>query len=150
MYKFFISKDLAFLVDFSPMSLDAVPDGTMIDVEELLGTLQKCPNYQIDKHHTNCGLRVRLEPILAYIRTMLSANTISIPHADWKRRRPEVSWLALMEKETTGSSDGSERKFAFTRAIASDQRLRYEGALYADKMAKALFTADTWDWTPES
>lgn len=155
MYKFFTSKNLAVLVDFSPMSLDAVPDGAMIDIEELLGTLQKCPNYQIDKHHANCGLRVRLEPILAYLRTMLAANTIAIPHADWKRRRSDVSWLAIQERGHAGSGGGGggddpERSFAFTRAIANDQRLRYEGAIYADKMAKAIFTADAWDWTPES
>ena len=130
------------------MSLDAVPDTAMIDIEDLLGTLQKCPNYQIDKHHTNCGLRVRIEPILSYIRTMLSANVVAIPHADWKRRRTEVSWLASKEKDD-GGGDGPGKKFAFTRAIANDQRLRYEGAIYADKLAKAAFTADTWDWTPE-
>ena len=33
--------------------------------------------------------------------------------------------------------------------MATDQRLRYEGALAADRMAKALFTADEWDWTAE-
>ncbi|CAM1503941.1 Fc.00g015320.m01.CDS01 [Cosmosporella sp. VM-42] len=149
MFKFLISKNLTFLVDFSPMSLDAVPDTAMIDVEELLGTLQKCPNYQIDKHHTNCGLRVRIEPILSYIRTMLSASVVAIPYTDWKRRRTEVSWVASKGGYDVGG-DIPGKNFAFTRAIASDQRLRYEGAIYADKMAKAIFTADTWDWTPET
>lgn len=41
------------------------------------------------------------------------------------------------------------RVFRFTRAIAGDQRLRYEGAMSADRLARELFTADAWDWTPE-
>ncbi|KAM0239232.1 hypothetical protein ACHAPO_003203 [Fusarium lateritium] len=132
-----------------PASLNMVPDTAMIEIEELLSTLQQCPSYQVDKHHTNCGLRTRLEPILIYLRSMLSANVIAIPYADWKRRPTEISWLA--EKEHGADDrDSAPKKFQFTRAIANDQRLRYEGALYVDKMAKAMFLADEWDWTPES
>ncbi|KAH6955259.1 hypothetical protein DER45DRAFT_337400 [Fusarium avenaceum] len=148
MLKFLVSKNLLFLVDYSPVSLNLVPDTAMIEIEELLSTLQQCPSYQIDKHHTNCGLRVRLEPILSYMRSMLSANVISIPYADWKKRPTDVSWLALKE-HAYDDEDSPPKKFQFTRALANDQRLRYEGALYVDKMAKAMFMADEWDWTPE-
>jgi hypothetical protein len=148
MLKFLVSKNLLFLVDYSPVSLNLVPDTAMIEIEELLSTLQQCPSYQIDKHHTNCGLRVRLEPILSYMRSMLSANVISIQYADWKKRPTDVSWLALKE-HVYDDEDSPLKKFQFTRALANDQRLRYEGALYVDKMAKAMFMADEWDWTPE-
>lgn len=150
MLKFFLAKNLLFLVDFSPTSLDAVPDTAMVDIEELLSTLQQCPSYQVDKNHTNCGLRVRVEPILVYMRSMLSANVIAVPHADWKRRRAEVSWATSKQNGSARDDDSPDRTFAFTRAIANDQRLRYEGALYVDKMAKAMFTAEAWDWTPEA
>ncbi|KAF5607700.1 hypothetical protein FPANT_776 [Fusarium pseudoanthophilum] len=149
MLKFLVNKNLLFLVDYSPASLNMVPDTAMIEIEELLSTLQQCPSYQIDKHHTNCGLRVRLEPILSYMRSMLSAGVIAIPYADWKKRPTEISWLALRE-HTVGDKGYQPKKFQFTRAIANDQRLRYEGALYVDKMAKAMFMADEWDWTPEN
>ncbi|KAF4447774.1 hypothetical protein F53441_8724 [Fusarium austroafricanum] len=149
MLKFLVNKNLIFLVDYGPASLNMVPDTAMIEIEELLSTLQQCPSYQIDKHHTNCGLRVRLEPILSYMRSMLSAGVITIPYADWKKRPTEISWLALKE-HTFNDKDSPPKKFQFTRAIANDQRLRYEGALYVDKMAKAMFMADEWDWTPES
>lgn len=148
MLRFLLGKNLAFLVDFSPISLESVPDTAMLDIEELLSTLRQCPNYQVDKHHNNCGLRIRIDPILDYIRAMLSANFVSISYAEWKKRRTEVSWV--VSKETGDKEDGSTRTFAFTRALSTDQRLRYEGALYADRMAKNLFLAETWDWTPEA
>lgn len=150
MLKFFLAKNLLFLVDFSPTSLDSVPDTAMVEVEELLSTLQQCPNYQIDKNHTNCGLRVRLEPIMGYMRTMLSANVIALPHADWERRRIEVSWVTARENSDANDDKSPGKAFEFTRAIANDQRLRYEGAMYVDKMAKAMFMAEAWDWTPEA
>lgn len=147
MLKFLTGKGLLFLVDFSPTSIDAVPDTSMLDVEELLRTLQQCPSYQIDKNHTNCGLRIRVDPIVTYIRTMLATNVVSISHADWKKRRADVSWVSARDDKAGDHKD--LKTFAFTRALANDQRLRYEGALYADHMAKELFTADAWDWTPE-
>lgn len=150
MLKFLISKNLLFLVDFSPSSLDSLPDTSILDIEELLVTLKQCPNYQVDKNHTNCGLRIRTDPILNYIRAMLSANVVSIPLSTWSKNRADVAWLSLVSPKKEGRfDDGHEKKFAFTRALASDARLQYEGAIYADKAAKKLFTSATWDWTPE-
>ncbi|KAL7798314.1 hypothetical protein V8C37DRAFT_367317 [Trichoderma ceciliae] len=149
MLKFLTSKNLLFLVDFTSPSLEAVPDGAMINIDELLSTLKQCPNYQVDKHHTNCGLRIRIEPIVDYIRAMLSASGTSIAHADWKKRRSEVSWTILRDSRLSENEDDMP-KFVFTRAVANDQRLRYEGAMYTDRVSKGLFTATSWDWTPEA
>lgn len=146
--KFLRSKELLFLVDFSPASLDAVPDTSQVDIEDLVANLKQCPNYQVDKHHTNCGPHLRIKPIMDYLRTMLSANVIWISHSDWKKRRAEVSWEAV--KKSKRARDEGGRTFAFTRAIANDQRLRYEGVMHADRMAMSLFTAEAWDWTPEA
>ncbi|KAJ4859038.1 hypothetical protein T069G_07305 [Trichoderma breve] len=148
MIKFLTSKNLLFLVDFTSSSLMAVPDGAMINIDELLATLKQSPSYQIDKHHTNCGLRIRIEPIIDYIRAMLSASGTSIAHADWKKRRSEVSWTILRDSRPS-EDDYEGSKFVFTRAVANDQRLRYEGAMYTDRVSKSLFTASSWDWTPE-
>ncbi|KAL2759879.1 hypothetical protein ACRALDRAFT_2038641 [Sodiomyces alcalophilus JCM 7366] len=167
-FKFFTGRGLVSLVDFGPSSLDALSDpaasapsspsfttttttttaetATMIvsgqvDIDDLLATLRQSPAYQVDKNHTNCGLRTRLEPIVDYVQAMLSSNVVSVSHAEWSRNRAACSWAA---------ADGTERRtFVFTRSLAFDQRLRYEGALYADKMARELFTADAWNWTPE-
>ncbi|KAL1903408.1 hypothetical protein Sste5346_000034 [Sporothrix stenoceras] len=40
--------------------------------------------------------------------------------------------------------------FRFTRSVAGDQRLRFEGSMAADRMARQLFTARRWNWTPEN
>lgn len=147
MVQFFVAKNLLVLMDYSPAALESFPDASRLNIEELLATLRQCPSYQIDKHHTNCGLRIRIEPILDYLRAMLSSNVISIPHAEWKRDPMRVSWASRGINE--GDKENEKQKFTFTRAVANDQRLRYEGALYADKMARALFTAGSWDWTPD-
>ncbi|TQV94172.1 proteinrelated to hydroxyproline-rich glycoprotein [Cordyceps javanica] len=165
MIKFLVSKRLLYLVDYGASSMDAVPDGSSVQIEELLGTLRQCPNYQIDKHHTNCGLRVRIGPILDYLQSMLSARVVALSHADWKNRRDTASWgrepapsctppappaAAAVRRDNDGNDEQARLTFLFTRAVANDQRLRYEGALYVDKMAKQLFTSGAWNWTPEA
>lgn len=149
MLKFFLSKKLGFLVDFSPRSLESVPDACLLDIDDLLATLKQCPSYQIDKNHTNCGLRIRIDPILDYLRAMLSANTVAPSHSEWKKHRLDVSWVVSRDSRCARDEEPA-RTFSFTRSLASDDRLRFQGAIYADKMAKSLFTADSWDWTPEA
>ncbi|KAH8892029.1 hypothetical protein GQ53DRAFT_142925 [Thozetella sp. PMI_491] len=143
--KFLTSRNLLFLVDFSSSSLDTLPDLASMDVGRLLSTLKQCPSYQIDKNHTNCGLRTRILPILDYIQSMLSANVISIARAAWSDNREATSW-ALDEDER---EEDTGKEFRFTRIVAGDARLRYEGAMAADRMARELFTSRSWDWTPE-
>ncbi|OAA78417.1 hypothetical protein LEL_05240 [Akanthomyces lecanii RCEF 1005] len=149
MIKFLVSKNLLYLVDYSASSINAVPDASSVNIDELLGTLRQCPNYQIDKNHTNCGPRVRIGPILDYIQSMLSASVVSLSHADWKNRRETASWVPDQGSDTA-NGDEEKNAFLFTRSVANDQRLRYEGALYVDKMAKQLFTSQAWNWTPEA
>lgn len=143
MIKFLSAKELLFFVDFSPASLDAVPDCPVGDINHILATLKQCSNYQIDKNHTNCGLRTRLLPIVEYIQTMLSSNVVACTTSSWRKNRSATTWI------TDEKHDGDQHPFRFTRALAGDQRLRYEGAMAADRMAKHLFTAKSWDWTPE-
>lgn len=155
MVRFFTARRLLALVDYGPSSLQGLPDASTLDLDELLATLRQCPAYQVDRHHTNCGLRTRLEPIVEYLQTMLSSNAVSVSHTEWTKQREASSWAREAEereasraRKERGHEEGP-RKFEFTRSLASDQRLRYEGALYADEMARKLFTADVWDWTPE-
>jgi len=161
MVRFLAGRGLLFLVDFSPRSLDAVRDFAAVDVSaHLLALLRQCPAYQIDKNHTNCGLRTRILPLLDYVQAMLSSTVVGIPLAGWRKDRHETSWASAPDAESGrfgggngGGRDpdggGSARVFRFTRSLAGDQRLRYEGAMAADRMARMLFTADEWDWTPE-
>lgn len=132
-------------------------------------TPPKCPIYQVDRNHTNCGLRTRIGPVIEYVTGMLSAGSVQLSLLSWKQERRKSSWTAqpstVEDNEsgktafvvTTTNNNNNEqqrvqlkgRVFRFTRAVATDQRLRFEGAMAADKMARDLFTADGWDWTPE-
>lgn len=153
MLKFLLSKGLVSLVDYSPASMYNLPSDVPVDIKELLNTLKECPNYQLDKHHVNCGLKIRIDPILDYVKTMLSANHVAISRQDWTRRRDDATWAGAsrggIRDGEADDDDGRKRVFAFTRALANDERLRYEGHFYVNRMARNLFTADTWDWTPE-
>ncbi|KAI8634436.1 hypothetical protein F5Y19DRAFT_211185 [Xylariaceae sp. FL1651] len=151
MFKFLTNKGLLFLVDFSPGSLDSIADTPLLPVDSVLATLRQCPSYQIDKNHTNCGLRTRILPILDFIQGLLSANSIPISRAAWKSNRTAHAWMPTESRETDSKSNGSgdERPFRFTRSLAGDQRLRFENAMGADKFARDVFTATSWDWSAE-
>ncbi|KAI1421718.1 hypothetical protein F5Y12DRAFT_685737 [Xylaria sp. FL1777] len=150
MFKFLANKGLLFLVDFSPASLDAIADSALLPVDHVLATLRQCPAYQIDKNHTNCGLRTRLLPILDFIQALLSANSIPISRAAWKNGRAAHAWMpGDADSKMDERGEGNQRPFRFTRALAADQRLRFENAMGADKFARDVFTATSWDWTAE-
>ncbi|KAI0425332.1 hypothetical protein F5Y09DRAFT_352339 [Xylaria sp. FL1042] len=167
MFRFLVNKGLLFPTDFSPASLDALMGATanssnknhnsnnsslhMLPVDHVLATLRQCPAYQIDKHHTNCGLRTRLLPILDFIQALLSANSIPVSRAAWKNDRAAHAWMPTgdVDGKMGWDGDGDERPFRFTRSLAGDQRLRFENAMGADKFARDVFTATSWDWTAE-
>lgn len=166
MVKFLVSKNLLFLTNFSSSSLEHVKDFAAVDVNSILTALKQCPNYQVDRNHTNCGMRTRLMPILEYVTSMLSATVVSVSLTGWKEDRKKVSWIKPDKDERgennfgrkrdfiVGDENGENRTikgkvFLFTRSVALDQRLRYEGVMAADRMSKELFTSDSWDWTPE-
>jgi hypothetical protein len=150
MLKFFTSRNLLTPVDFGPASLDRLTEQPVLDIDEVIATLRQCPSYQIDKNHTNCGLRTRMLPILDYINVMLSSGAVSIG-VEWKDRAA-ASWMLVTKSASKSFGDFDEtqgKQFVFTRQLAGDQRLRYAEALYTVRLAKELFTADSWDWTPE-
>ncbi|KAI1456199.1 hypothetical protein F4805DRAFT_468256 [Annulohypoxylon moriforme] len=144
--KFLTNKNLMFLVDFSPGSLDSIADTSLLQIETVISTLRQCPSYQIDKNHTNCGLRTRILSILDFIHGLLSANSIPINRNLWKTNRQSVAWLP---PEGEGKTSTEEKPFRFTRSLAGDQRFRFENALGAEKFARDVFTASSWDWTAE-
>lgn len=135
-------------VDFSPNSLDLVPDLAVMDLAHILATLKHCPSYQIDKNHTNCGLRNRIIPIADFIQALLSSKVVAIRRHQWKADRRSESWLLAAESEEQ-KHDDEEKVFRFTRSMSGDPRLRHENAMGADRLARDLFLAKSWDWTPD-
>ncbi|KAI7932015.1 hypothetical protein M0657_001029 [Pyricularia oryzae] len=146
MVKFLAHKKLLFFVDFSSASLGTIEDSATTDIGHIISLLSQVTSYQIDRNHTNCGLRIKILPIVEYIKSMLSSNVISIPRSAWKKNRAATSWMPSAE-DAESKEDGNV--FRYTRSVAGDQRLRFEGAMASDRMARELFTAKSWDWTPE-
>lgn len=144
--KFLTNKNLMFLVDFSPSSFDTIADTSLLQVDTILATLKQCTNYQIDKNHTNCGLRTKVLPIIDFIQGLLSANSVPIARMAWKNNRRATAWLP---PDTEKSEGNAAKPFRFTRALSGDQRLRFENAMGADKFARDVFTAPSWDWTAD-
>lgn len=162
MVKFFAAKNLLFLVNFSPSSLDNIKDFAAVDVSSILAALRQSPHYQIDKNHTNCGLRSKITPILEYVQVMLSSNVVGVNLQAWKKEPKAATWIAASRSDSDKgkpvrkkdfvvgpSGEGRSKVFRFTRSLAQDQRLKYDGAMAADRMALELFMAEDWDWTPE-
>lgn len=158
MVTFLSSRGLLSLVDFSGRSttddvgLDGggggIRDYATDNIADILADLRECPSYQIDQHHRNCGLRTRLLPILDHIQAMLASNAVAVSRPAWSRDREAASWR---RPEGSGLDERDETKkvYRFTRSMAGDMRLRHEGSLAVDGRARALFTADAWDWTAE-
>ncbi|KAK7739104.1 hypothetical protein SLS62_011304 [Diatrype stigma] len=174
MVKFLLSRGLLAFADCSPSSLETLPDAARWPVDALLAALRQCPAYQVDKHHANCGLRTRLLPILDFVRGLLSAGSVPVSCAAWRRDRAAAAWMPsdgggsggggldgngaarwqgvaphAVDDAGAGADGAGPRQFRFTRSLLSDQRLRFENALGADKFARDVFTASSWDWTAE-
>ncbi|EAQ86960.1 hypothetical protein CHGG_08213 [Chaetomium globosum CBS 148.51] len=161
MIKFLCSRNLLFLTSFTPSpflspsisssTLPETPDISTTDIGSILATLKQCPAYQIDKNHTHCGLRARALPAVEYVQAMLASGAVAIARPAWVRDREGAAWRSSLGVEGGHDGDGKrERKvFRFTRGLATDQRLRMEGAMAVDRSARALFTADEWDWSTE-
>lgn len=122
-----------------------------MEISHFISILRQCPSYQIDRHHTNCGLRTRMLPVLDYVQAMLSSEIIAIKRGEWEKRREEVSWVSLAQGQDDDDNgrDKGKRVFKFTRSLAADPRMRYNSTLGTSKMAMELFLADEWDWTAE-
>ncbi|KJR85366.1 uncharacterized protein SPSK_08798 [Sporothrix schenckii 1099-18] len=65
-------------------------------------------------------------------------------------RTPSFGKPASGSAVTAKTDQYTPQVFRFTRSLAGDQRLRYEGSIAADRMARQLFTARRWNWTPEN
>ncbi|KAH8677282.1 hypothetical protein BX600DRAFT_506339 [Xylariales sp. PMI_506] len=144
MFKFLRNKGLFYLVDFSPASLDSIEDTSLLQVDTILAALKQCPSYQIDKNHANCGLRTRMLPIIDFIASLLSTQTVPLSHASWKQNSQSAAWLSETAQDKTNDAS---RDFQFTRSMASDPRLRFENVMGAERFARDVFTASSWNWT---
>ena len=152
MVRFLAHRNLLFLVDFSPGSLllGSVP-ADQLALLDVGGCWARCANAQatrLTRTTPTAGLRTRILPILEYVQAMLSSNVVSVSRKAWETDRAATTWIPSSEDEDD-RRDGERRVFRFTRSVMGDQRLRYEGAMAADRLARKLFTAQEWDRTAD-
>jgi len=69
---------------------DALPEPFDGDISDLIDSLRQCPEYQIDKNHSHCGLRTRLMPLLEMIE--YSLTEVGICGHCWQDCRNEYAW----------------------------------------------------------
>lgn len=134
MVRFLANKNLLRLHGFA---FDGYHEPYSGDIEQLITTLRQVPSYQIDTNHKHCGLRTRILPALDYIQAMLGGS-IGINRAGWERDRSAHRW----------EEGGKTPAFEFTRDV-NDPRLKVEGNMVLDKFGKRLFTAESWNWSPD-
>ncbi|KAL8677409.1 MAG: hypothetical protein Q9186_006164 [Xanthomendoza sp. 1 TL-2023] len=60
------------------------------NILKLLQSLKECPNYQLDRNHTHCGLRSRFIPRLEYI---VPWDQVGLCLSCWKSGRGKHSWV---------------------------------------------------------
>ncbi|KAH8812020.1 hypothetical protein F5884DRAFT_299568 [Xylogone sp. PMI_703] len=158
MIKFFTNKDILSLVPVSATNPEdpnyVWPDAYSGDIEGLIGIMRQCPGYQIDKNHSHCGLRTRILPALDYIQNCIDAG-IGIQALKWKTDRPSQTWVR--EKVAKGNRKKAfvvgdkavgldKQVFEFKGRSARGNDLRFN-SMGSDKLARELFTADSWNWS---
>ncbi|KAI9739169.1 MAG: hypothetical protein M1834_007382 [Cirrosporium novae-zelandiae] len=63
------------------------------DVSKLLRSFSSCPSYQICSHHSHCGLRTMLIPMLDRLQTLVNSGfSCGICLSCWQHRPDDISW----------------------------------------------------------
>ncbi|KAK3072984.1 hypothetical protein LTR53_005845 [Teratosphaeriaceae sp. CCFEE 6253] len=99
------------------------------DLNLALETLRQVPEYQIDKHHSHCGIRTRLIPLLDLVAECLLH--IGICSECWTSARQEHAWT-----EAKRPLSWKRQSFAF--------RVQGHGNGHTD--LRAMFMAADRDW----
>lgn len=99
----------------------------------LYQNLKACPSPQIDSNHKHCGLRSRFIPALEHIFYYLG-DKIEVCGDCWVNGTRTFSW----------SQNPARGKWKYNENVKNRQKYlqRNHGP------AREMFTADTWDWTP--
>ncbi|KAI9750901.1 MAG: hypothetical protein M1815_001512 [Lichina confinis] len=68
-----------------------VGEPTARSISEIISTLRQVPSYQIDQHHSHCGLRTKLTPPLQFLQFVLDYG-VGVCRDCWKHDRPNSRW----------------------------------------------------------
>lgn len=104
------------------------------NLEDIIAKLKECPSYQIDNHHTHCGLRTQLLRVLEGPWSPRPRSQVGICLECWKDNKGRESWLENPIRGTWSIENG-----------------RMYGTSCREHLStKAMYTAERRDWTPPS
>ncbi|MCJ1249093.1 hypothetical protein MMC30_006315 [Trapelia coarctata] len=135
MLRFFIRKGTLRLQSLVSESANEYTPSYSGSITTLLASLRDCPSYQVDEHHSHCGLRTRFMPLLDHVTAMLaSAEQISVCIPCWRKHKSEHSWQENTVKEWwfRGELPG--------HAIVNECGSRHD-------IGRNMFTAERREWT---
>ncbi|GAB7359878.1 hypothetical protein MBLNU230_g7406t1 [Neophaeotheca triangularis] len=98
-------------------------------LNDLLDTLKQIPEYQIDRHHTHCGIRTHFVPLVGLIEKALL--NIGVCADCWRVSGRESLWLHR------------KRPGVWTKSLANFRRM---GHGQGREEVEAMFMAEVRDW----
>lgn len=110
------------------------PEPYVGTIDHLLDTLRQCPSYQINSHHSHCGLRARLIPLLDLIHRYLDSE-IGVCAKCWGLGGDKLMWSKHPRPE--------HWTFSPPRTIRRNKCEQHE-------RAREMFTARERNWEPQS
>ena len=131
MIRFFSRKGIIRIESaFDPTPEDIEPYNG--NLEDIIAKLKECPSYQIDSHHTHCGLRTQLMRVLEGPWSPRPRSQVGICLQCWKDDKRRESWV--------------DNPIGGTWTIEGG---RFYGASCREHQSmKAMYTAEKRDWTP--
>ncbi len=103
-------------------------------IEDILEKYRQCPSYQINKHHSHCGIRGRLGSIVSLLHRCLNTQA-GVCGNCWVKGRDGVKW----------SEHGRVEQWEWNPV-----RLFGTGGFEQHERAIEMFIAEERDWEPYS
>jgi len=113
---------------------DGDPPFFMGSIDKMLDKLRQCPSYQINKHHSHCGLRARLLPVIELIQGLLESEA-GICGNCWVQGNAGLMW--------SQHPRAKHWTYSRTKILSKNKCERHD-------QARDMFTAHERDWEPPS
>jgi len=121
------------------------------DIGRLLDSLRQCSSYQIDQHHSHCGLRTKLIPLLDLVQNQLSLDTgsldIGICAECWKNNRSLYAWALAKRPVLWAHPKSLTGNRTLAAPYTKGHERRPSHCLKRHVVVRDMFMASGRDWT---
>jgi len=115
------------------------------DIERIIDALYSCPSYQINQHHSHCGLRTRLEPLLDTLHPLIRHSIVldlGICGECWRLHRSDYAWTFAKQPVVWG-----RRKLPSLVTLMASVPLGSASCLARHERIREFCMAREKDWT---